>query len=506
MTTIKSNNSIYATGSKSSTYFCDKLMKEINSLNKRIDKLEKENRKLRAENRRLKAENKELRNENQRLRSIIANNSSNSSLPPSSDQKPSKQKAPNEYNSRTKTNKCPGGQPGHFGITLTREHATQLIQKKQAKHKVIYANDLSFIDRHVRRKYRSYYVIDLEITPTVTEYRIPVNVDIANYIPANLAAKLRSGTCYGNTVRTLAIELATTHAVSITRTQSFINSCSNGVLNLSTGVIGNFLTDFATLCNTSGAIDYIKDDLRHSKVLCTDGTNVTVNGMQEFIRNQSNAMSVLYCPMQDKTVASIGASGVIGEYSGILVHDHEVAVYHYGIDHAECGAHILRYLKKVKEEMGNTWATNMIHFLTNLNQYKQSLIEQNINAISENCLIKYCNRYEEILEEGLVQNKSSTNKPRYARKNEEILLTRMKKYENNHLLFIYDFDVPFTNNMSERDLRKCKNKQKISGGFRKQSGKQTYCTIMSVIETMKRRGINPFVGIRQMLDGKKVIC
>ena len=51
----------------------------------------------------LKKENTRLKNDNERLRRIINNNSTNSSLPPSTDKKPSK--AANEYNHRTKSKK-----------------------------------------------------------------------------------------------------------------------------------------------------------------------------------------------------------------------------------------------------------------------------------------------------------------------------------------------------------------------------------------------------------------
>ena len=47
----------------------------------------------------------------------------------------------------------------------------------------------------------------------------------------------------------------------------------------------------------------------------------------------------------------------------------------------------------------------------------------------------------------------------------------------------------FDNNMSERDLRKVKNRQKMSGGFRKESGNEMYCSILTIVETLKRRNL-----------------
>ena len=77
--------------------------------------------------------------------------------------------------------------------------------------------------------------------------------------------------------------------------------------------------------------------------------------------------------------------------------------------------------------------------------------------------------------------------------------------KENHLLFLHDFRVPYSNNMSERDLRKCKNREKMAGGFRKKEGRQMFCRILSFIETVKRRKKNLFASIIALFKGEPVI-
>lgn len=76
------------------------------------------------------------------------------------------------------------------------------------------------------------------------------------------------------------------------------------------------------------------------------------------------------------------------------------------------------------------------------------------------------------------------------------------KIGKDHLLFAEDFRVPFDDNMSERDLRKAKNRQKMSGGFRKGSGQKMYCVILSILETLKRRGMPLLENIRKVFREK----
>ena len=64
----------------------------------------------------LEKRNAILQDEIDRLKHKDDTDSHNSSLPPSTDQKPAK--APNEYNGRKKTGRTSGGQKGHPGKTL----------------------------------------------------------------------------------------------------------------------------------------------------------------------------------------------------------------------------------------------------------------------------------------------------------------------------------------------------------------------------------------------------
>ena len=104
------------------------MFQQLQEIMLRLDSVENELRTEKTEHRedviRLNAkiddltqENTLLRNDNARLRSIINNDSSNSSLPPSTDQKGGR--PANTYNGRQETGRKAGGQKGHRGTTLT---------------------------------------------------------------------------------------------------------------------------------------------------------------------------------------------------------------------------------------------------------------------------------------------------------------------------------------------------------------------------------------------------
>ena len=144
----------------------------------------------------------------------------------------------------------------------------------------------------------------------------------------------------------------------------------------------------------------------------------------------------------------------------------------------------------------------MIFFLRCVLRWKRMRQHKKLTGFSTKNLVLIRERYDRIIAKGRSQN--LTTEGEKARKEEKALLNRLEKYKENHLMFAWNFEVEFTNNMSERDLRKCKSRQKMSGGFRTDAGKIIYCRIMSVIETAKRKGMELLEHIKAIFQRDKI--
>jgi len=101
------------------------------------------------------------------------------------------------------------------------------------------------------------------------------------------------------------------------------------------------------------------------------------------------------------------------------------------------------------------------------------------------CLYHYEKRYDELLQEGKLQLASMPPKS-FGYDELRRMVNRLNKHKDNCLLFIRDYEAPFTNNQAERDLRHCKTKQKVSGCFRSWQGVLDYCKIRSLLATSKK--------------------
>ena len=81
------------------------------------------------------------------------------------------------------------------------------------------------------------------------------------------------------------------------------------------------------------------------------------------------------------------------------------------------------------------------------------------------------------------------------------LLERLRVYSGDVLRFMSEKDAPFTSNLAERAIRMPKVKQKVSGCFRTMGGAESFCTIRSYLDTMRKQGVNPFQVLVQTFQG-----
>ena len=437
----------------------------------------------------LTEENRLLRNDHARLKSIINNNSSNTSLPPSADQKSGK--SVNAYNGREKTGKKSGGQKGRRGTTLTKSDVEEKIKLGQCKH------EIKEIGNPHGNGYITKYVVDLKVIPEITEIRIYAGEDGHFSIPK----EYHSDVVYGADIKAMAVALYSEGVMSNDRIAAFLNAASKDEIGLSEGSVYGFCKSLSK--KTAASIEHLENELLNQRVVSTDATTVTVNGKQNYIRNFSVEKTVIYRAMKSKSINAMGNLRFLEKFTGTLVHDHETALYHFGTDHAECNVHIIRYLRKNTEDTKHTWSSQMISLLCEMNKARKDHIHQGADSFPTDVVSTYEKRYMELIALGRVENKTTVQK--YAKKDEITLLSRMEKYSRNHLLFLHDFAVPFDDSMSERDLRKAKNRQKMAGGFRKDSGHEMYCSLLTVVETLKRRKMSLFENIRKFFNGTPAI-
>ena len=176
------------------------------------------------------------------------------------------------------------------------------------------------------------------------------------------------------------------------------------------------------------------------------------------------------------------------------MHDHIIHNYHnkYKFENVECMIHLIRRLKKMKNNTNHDWNDDLIELLSQTNKDRNILLKDEKNEIDkfdEKYLRQLDKKYDEIIQKAKEQNKAPID-VNYFRDEEKRFIDDLIKYKRNYLLWAYDFSLPSTNNNSERNIRPIKSKLKISGQFQNINYVQYYANIRSYIETCKKNGIN----------------
>ena len=176
------------------------------------------------------------------------------------------------------------------------------------------------------------------------------------------------------------------------------------------------------------------------------------------------------------------------------MHDHIIHNYNdkYNFDNVECMIHLIRRLKKMKNNTNHDWYDDLIELLSQTNKDRNILLKDEsikVDKFDDQYLAQLDSKYDEIIRKAKEQNKEPKS-VNYFKEEEERFIGDLMKYKRNYLLWAYNFSLPSTNNNSERNIRPIKSKLKISGQFQNINYLKYYANIRSYIETCKKNGIN----------------
>ena len=155
--------------------------------------------------------------------------------------------------------------------------------------------------------------------------------------------------------------------------------------------------------------------------------------------------------------------------------------------HALCNAHHLRELEFIYERGKNPWAKKMSDLLLEINTAVTQHKQKGETKLSDIAITAFEKNYKEIMSEWCNEEPLYNRaKPSYIEAKSENLGNRFHLKRHLILRFMYDFNVEFTNNLAEQDIRMCKVKAKISGSFRSSEGSSNFVKIRSYISTLRK--------------------
>lgn len=479
----------------------DEFLEYLKQLEKEIEELKKENENNRniieKQEKSIKKHEKNIQKQESIIKKLKHMNSTNSNLPSSMDILGHTKPKPEAAATTEKKGRKRGGQKHHAlhksKLVPKADHIITKKVKKAPNGAIPVKNDNGEIEYYITQE------VDLQLKSIITETRYYVDDEAAELDKDTLSKYAINPLVYSGNFKAATVYLNQKGTIPLQRLCDMLDEISKGSIQLRPSTISKWCVE----CHkkSEAAKKEILKDILENAVVHVDETGIKINGEQYWIHTITNENGSIFLITKKRGDKEHGPIKLLESYSNILVHDHFLPYQNLLCQHAECNAHIDRYLKKAIDFDKHEESKELLELMHEMLHRKYELIEDGKTSMPSEEINDFKTRYTEILKRGL---KNYTEKhPSEKKKYEpEFVKTfsRMLVFIEDHLRFIKDFRVPYTNNNAERQCRAVKAKKNASGQFVSERGGEAYVSILSLLQTAKLKNENALETLERLFQ------
>ena len=421
----------------------------------------------------------------QALEDQLKKDSHNSGKPPSSDG----MKKPVKARKRHKSSKKAGGQVGHPGHRLDPVEKVDHVEVHVVKNCQHCAVSLEHIEAERTTK-RQVFDLPTEIKVEVTEHQAEVKTCpvCGTKNTAEFPFGVTQATQYGPWLGAQIVYFNQYHFIPMERTVEIVQDLYGQTI--SAGTVP------AISARVAAQVKQIHEEVRAyltktEEAVHFEETGMKVSGKLHWLHSASTKWAML-CHIHSKRGSeAMSAMDILPKRTGWSIHDFWKPYLRYQqAKHGLCNAHLVRELIFIAEQYQQAWATELLDLLLKIKQTIEKAQHQNLSTLSEKQQIAFQMEYDRLVAQGEQANpppkRVKGKRGRVKQSPARNLLDRLRDHTEKVLAFMYDFKVPFDNNLAERDIRMAKVHQKVSGGFRSENGASSFCYVRSYITTARK--------------------
>lgn len=240
---------------------------------------------------------------------------------------------------------------------------------------------------------------------------------------------------------------------------NLLDFLTNGKIKMSPSTVPNIMKQFSK--KSKNILKTMKRKILKEPVIYEDETPIKVNGkIGSTIGVFTDKISIQEA-FENRKLESFEEMGILNKYiGGTVCHDHNNIhrAFKKSKD-AECNFHILRYCKAEYEIHHYESIKEFMNYLLGLRDTVDEYKLQVKTKFEENEYKKAKEEYLRLLDnwDKEYEEKSDKNKLKYYKKMIN-LKSRLREYVDDHLRFLTDFRIDFTNNLAERRIETYKEK------------------------------------------------